>query len=288
MELSAISSLLVIIASCLLLVLIIKVKPIVNYLRTVNNKSDIYSAVIFISVSISSLILIIFGAFNTVDDNTILNSILLTITSITIAIFLDRVGILSEIRKKVDSININDDKLRSRREVESIYPLKERWKNAKKVIVITTTASSLFLGASKEIIDEALSNDTELIFITLKPNSAAWEDYFEYKMNNKVETNKRASESVPNTIKNDYHGKITYYQTKISIPYALMYVEKHIESDSFVKVDLYSIGVKEGDRPCMIFYKNDPYFEFFKEQANNIINISKKDNEHLSSEDNNQ
>ena len=67
-----------------------------------------------------------------------------------------------------------------------------------------------------------------------------------------------------------------------------MYVEKHIESDSFVKVDLYSIGVKEGDRPCMIFYKNDPYFEFFKEQANNIINISKKDNEHLSSEDNNQ
>lgn len=198
----------------------------------------------------------------------------MTITSITIAIFLDRVGFMSEIVQKIDGINGSNEKMHSRREVERNYPLRERLKDSKDVYIITTTAASLFLGASKEIIDEAIENGTKFTLITLNPKSEAWREYLANKMFNTGDANKSAADSVPDTIKKNYHDKINYLQTNINIPYALMYVIKNRDFESFIKIDLYSIGVQEGERPCLMIYQNNPYFDFFRRQVDIIIKKS--------------
>lgn len=52
-----------------------------------------------------------------------------------------------------------------------------------------------------------------------------------------------------------------------------MYVIKNRDSESFINIDLYPIGVQEGERPCLMIYQSNPYFDFFRRQLDIISKI---------------
>ena len=85
------------------------------------------------------------------DQNLLLALILLTITSVTISVLMDRVGVLGRLEKSVDTVTeikteiecqdgtlkdiekrLKDaESFRTRSEIENEYPLNEMWEDAK-------------------------------------------------------------------------------------------------------------------------------------------------------------
>ena len=279
----------------LLLAVIFRWKPIWEHIKG-STASDRYSTIVFTAVLITSLILLIISTIKGQDQNLLLALILLTITSVTISVLMDRVGVLGRLEKSVDTVTeikteiecqdgtlkdiekrLKDaESFRTRSEIENEYPLNEMWEDAKAIKVVTMGGSAFFIGKLKGNVDGALEQGASFTFVNIKQESDAWKEHYNNKMENKTEGNMVACLGVPRTITDSYNGKITYYQTEVNIPYAIMFVEKKNPNESFVKVDLYSIGVKDKDRPCMLLYQGDPHFEFFKGQIEMIIQRSEK------------
>lgn len=255
--------------SIVFVLLIWKAKTIWEYFKAAS-RSDKYNIAVYAVISIGSLILLVLSSFGKADPNTIQSLILLTITSVTVALLLDRVGVLNEINTKLKGATA----FRTRTEIENDYPLHEMWKDATVIKVVTMGGSVFFVGRLKDNVDKALKDGADFTFVHIKQGSTSWNEHFDNKMVNKTEENKIACISVAKTLTESYKDQIHYYQTEVNLPYALMYVEK--KKGSFVKVDLYSIDVPDGERPCMLIHTGEPHYDFFKNQIETIIGKSNK------------
>lgn len=271
-KMSVYNILICIFATLLMIVIIVKRKEIIAYFQGANS-ADRYNLLVFLAVSAVSLFLLIFSSLSGVDSTIIYSLILLTLTSVTISVLLDRVGILKDIDGMMKRTSLNEG-FKPRKEIESEYPIHKMWEDAKSISVVTMGGTAFFIGRLKENLDKALDSGVCFSLVTIKVDTPTWNEHYYNKMENKTTENVNACRSICETIEEHYKGKISYYLTEVNLPYALMLVEKKKAKDSFLKVDLYAIETPDGERPCCIIYQDNPYYEFYKNQIDIIIKKS--------------
>ncbi len=233
-----------------------------------------FSFLFSFSVLTISLFTTVVTSIFDLDDQWVIRAICLILSGLSFNSLWEQYVLIKGIEKKVNSL-IDDKKIiSSRYELESSYPLSEMWKDCDSVHIASMGSTQLFT-TKRDILEKSISEGTDFEFILVEPTSMAMQEHLDNKCEDNFGVTKSAVEKFHDTIINltksqFFADSLDFYYTEINLPYALMIVNKRDVNLSFVKVDLYSIGVKDSERPSFIIYADDELFPFFIHQYNNI------------------
>lgn len=250
-----------------------KIRDFFSNLSLSEKWNFVFLVVLFI-ISISS---VIFTSLFNIENKWAIQLILLLITNICLANIWERYGILDKIDKKVQTV-LNRNSLNKRKIIESEYTLENMWYQAEKVSIAAMACSALFT-TKREIFENSINAGTQFELIIMDPNSTSTFEHYKNKIKDGFNVNRQVSSLSLEAIKNfNNHSssQVKYWLTEINLPYAIMIVEKNIPEKSFIKIDLYSIDVFDGERPSFLIYRHDiEMYNFFIDQYQIIKNKSR-------------
>jgi len=245
-----------------------------------SEKIELVVVMFSIFASLCIVILDYMGLFQ-IDDKALLQVIILQLDLIVGVVLIERYGILKNIFENV-GVGKTFSMLSTREQIESLYPLKERWEDATEVRIVAMANTAFLRGTGLDFLQEAVQRGVKIHMVCLEPGSSLAQLYIDSKILDIIslplENNIEYYQNMVNTSE-AFKNNTELRFCDVVLPYSMMIVRKDEEVKS-IKVDLYAIDENHKNRRSfMVDLADSENINFYLSQWDKIWSGARPYNE---------